>query len=256
MKNKKFIRRASKELPGTELILNHPLWLILKNPRASIEEIHNLMKLLDPKLQLRLFSKDKKTGIYNRIRSQNTIHILRISLDNNLDAFACLLMMMREAELMQRWHLYTKIKWATFYLFLRLTYVRPLSAIMEEIHILIYDYFFQPNDPITSKHTKNILKKELVDCYRAPATEYLSVHFIQDTFSGIEWNAAQDNLLLPTKENILNFLFWASHIDLHGVDKALKAYTPNNSSQLINQLMAAYNSKNKGHHFCVQKLLD
>jgi hypothetical protein len=56
---------------------------------------------------------------------------------NNLDALACLLMILREMELLEQWLAYVEVKWQVHNLLLRLTTFEPLKNISDELYLLI-----------------------------------------------------------------------------------------------------------------------
>jgi len=100
----------NEKFQGAKYLLDHPLWLILENPECSLEALHQYMYLLPPNIQNRLFKPNKNTGIYKRCYWSKTEQFSRISMLNNLDALACFLMLIREMELLTKWHAYVKIK--------------------------------------------------------------------------------------------------------------------------------------------------
>ena len=118
---------------GCKKVLDNPLWLILDNPLATLDDIHGLMQLLPADIKQRLFSYNKNTAVYERKKWSSTRHFSRIGRQNNLDALACLLMLIREMEITQDWHRYVEAKWQTQYIILRLVHFQPIIEIADDL---------------------------------------------------------------------------------------------------------------------------
>jgi len=153
-KNQRLIQKIenNKKYQGAKYLLNHPLWLILENPNATIEQTRKYMRQLDPDTQNRLFKKNKMNGVLERNIWKTYEPFSWVGKNNNLDALACFLMLIREMELLKQWHSYVNAKWYAHELFIRLSHFEPISTLADNIYSLIYHHFINKNQPITSSY--------------------------------------------------------------------------------------------------------
>ncbi len=252
IKDTKLINRIEEELPGTKRLLNHPLWLILETPLADLDRIYEYMHQLIPPIQAQLFKQDSETKIYHRKNWQGTEPLLRISMQNNFDALACLLMLMREMELLKRWHSYIEAKWCVHNLLLRLAYFEPIFKINDNLYELIYIHFIDKNNPLPDKYRK----LEFIIDYSTPPF-IGSVYYSNDHISGILWNAQKYGIEEENKHDCLKFLFWVYTFGHTKIHKALHpAYSIENAAGIIEKLMSAYGATNTRRHLPLMPLFD
>ena len=86
LKDLKLIQNAEALSPGSQRNFHHPLWLILSNPDATLDELYGYMHQLHPEIEKRLFNVDPTTALKTRkpLKNRNVIH--RIMMRGDLDA--------------------------------------------------------------------------------------------------------------------------------------------------------------------------
>ncbi|MEO9943779.1 hypothetical protein [Paraglaciecola sp.] len=230
---------------GVKEVLNHPLWLILENPDASLHDVHAYMHQLKPSFQQRLFKLDKNINTLTRKYWSHTDQLSRISMENNLDALACLIMLLREMELLNKWHAYVKVKWEVHFLFLRLSYFDPLLSIREVLYHFMDTYFFDKHRFITERYfpaTRQLMYTHFRHAFKSPQC-------INDFTGYDEINAEllkyayQLSIKTDTKETKLIFLFWVVEFGLTNIVKAFEC-SPPDSDSLLQRLTKACTSTN------------
>jgi len=253
IKDQKLIDRIEEDeqYQGCKYILNHPLWLILENPNATIETVREYMRKLPPNIQTRLFKLNKSSNQYERCFWRKSGQLSRISMLNDLDALACFLMLMREMELLEKWHSYVQVKWYAHDLFIRLSYFKPISEIRLNLYELIYKHFIAKHNPITA----NYFSTERQDLYIHIQGFFKSPFLIEDftlyheILSETIAYAKKMMTIGDTKKDQLNFLFWASEYNLMDVYYAFKRYDKNLKKPfLIQRLITACSDSNTRKH--------
>jgi len=207
--NNQLIDNIEKEIKGSKRLLKHPLWKVLETPRMTLNSVHNLMKELSPNIVNRLFKEDALTG--NIIRKQLTRkdQITRIAMMNNLDALACLLLFVRESELLNESASYIQAKWGVDFLLKRFLAIYPYSSIMDDIYEIVYQSFIDINNPlpITMFNRWVIEFPEYFECPKKQPQLY----FVVDSVKTILYYAELRGFVSQDKMEQLNFLFWVQN---------------------------------------------
>lgn len=221
-RNREMIDVIEARLPGTRRILEHPLWLILENPEASLEELEHYLSLLDLALLSKVLRTDKSAG--NRVWKiwKKTSQFYRIAMHNNLDALAALLIITRECEIRRRAHPYIEAKWAVSFLMSRLSVFRPFMWVADEIYHVVYNDFLGKNIPLPPE-----LAHEFADYFPRlfePPRQFPTIYREMDFNSGLVWHAECLGLVKKNDEqDQLMFLFWVLHFfNRVTIDKQLK----------------------------------
>ena len=223
-RSKKMVETIEEILPGTRRILEHPLWLVLANPEASLGELDSYTGTLNPALIERLKETDKVTG--NRTWRKWTTHsqLYRISMLNNMDALAALLILIRVCEIKNWVHPYIEAKWTVMYLISRLASFRPFMFIAEEFYHHIYEGFILKNSPLPEKLT--IPAVQYFPAYFSSPPDFHTIYGEIQMNTGIVWHAAQLGLVEENEREQMMFLFWMLHFfDRTTIDKQLKELT-------------------------------
>ncbi len=204
VRDEKFISLIEGILPGTKKILTHPLWKIMENSEASLNEIYDYMEELPLQLKQILFNYKNNAGLpeRKRIKSKNVYYI---SKQNDLDALACMLMMIREAEITKQIDAYITCKWEAHQLFCRIASFNPLKEIASPIYDKIFQLFIEKNDPLPPE-LSSILVEHIPHHYQSPK-KYPIPKFFDDNIVILKL-AIKKGLVENTKKSILNFLFW------------------------------------------------
>jgi len=200
----KFINKIEDLLPGTKKILSHPVWNILSNPEASLFELYSYMRAFPIDMQTKLFKVEKETNNYQRIKIKS-ITVDYLSKRNNLDALACLLMMIREAEITKQIDAYISCKWRVHHLFCRLATFQPLKSMANIIYDLIFDHFIYKNDPLP-KSLSNVIVENRPHIYQIPQ-KYPIPKFLNENLEIISL-AIEHHVIGDSLEEKLEFLFW------------------------------------------------
>lgn len=252
-KDQKLIQKieSNEKFKGAKYLLEHPLWLILENPECSLEALHQYMHLLPPNIQNCLFKPSKGTGIFERCDWSTTAQFSHISKLNNLDALACFLMLIREMELLTKWHAYVKIKWYAHDLFIRLSYFQPLSSLSVELYSIIWKYFLSKHNPITEDLFKAKHKRQyqfLANSFHSPYS-IKNLNICHDFVSEILVNVQKLISIGNSKKKRLDILFWVFEHNWFEVHSALREIDSGSGIPLeIKQLIAAYEDSNTKKH--------
>ncbi len=240
----RLVNSIENEFPGTKLILNHPLWFILENPSSDLETVRNQMRFLNTDIQAQLFTKNNQENPYLRKEWSNTRPFHYIAMQNNMDALACFLMIIREMEISKKWHTYTVAKWFAHQLYLRLAYFTPIKEVTDELYKFIYVLYIGRNNPLPKKFNKLFPEKY----YIAPSFVNTTL-FISEKLSSILWNAQYHGFKEPDKHSQLRFLFWAFTLGLQETHDSLHSSNSTHESQIfIGKLMSAYKSTSPRDH--------
>lgn len=249
IKDKNLIEEIDKYkiYAGCNILLVHPVWLILENPEATLEQTRGYMRQLDPDTQSRLFKKNKKNGVLERKVWKTYEPFSWVGKNNNLDALACFLMLIREMELLKQWHSYANAKWYAHELFIRLSHFEPVSALADNIYSLIYHHFINKNQPITSSY----FPKEKHRMFEVFKNEYASPSMIRDLeFFHIlmQEMLSKARLLVligDSEKEELNFYFWLFEHNFKEVKNAFDKFDMGNEPPfIIKRLMTAITSSN------------
>lgn len=208
IRDRKIIAQVESIIPGTERILTHPLWDILTNPDASQLEIFRYMERLEFNLRKKLFESDKKTNLLIRKKLRSPSQIYYIALENNLDAFACLLMLIRESELQKKVQAYISCKREVVYLIYRLSLFPPYKEIITALYEIVYNLFIEKNHPLPPELAEGFWNDYP---FSREIPEKHPLHIVTDIYSGVLWNAEYRKLVPSTEKGKLRFLFWVDH---------------------------------------------
>ena len=246
------IGEIEKEFPGVTKILDHPLWLILKNPSCSRKAITKNMQSLLPSIRSIVCIKEKKEGIYPRRESINTQSLYNISKNNDLDALACLLMIIREMEILKEWAIYTDAKWFAHDLLLRLTYFHPYKIVAEKIYKIIYALFLSKNILLPIENDFLFWRERHI------APSFIeSLESIHQNFSELISNAKNYGLHAEDQHSKIKLLYCCSALGLNRLNDALNTNpTTPNSQIFINRLISAYNSHSYKSELMNPEILD
>jgi len=148
VRDKNFIERIEESLPGTRRLLTHPLWKILENPNSSSQQLLKYAEDLDIDIKQKIFVLDKRDGAYKRRELKRVRELKYISMRNNLDALACLLILIREFEIKELVDPYTVCKWEAHYLLGRIGLFSPVKDLASSIYEYMYPSFISKNYPL------------------------------------------------------------------------------------------------------------
>lgn len=206
--DKTFIEQVENYLPGTKKLLFHPLWDILKNPDANLDEILQYMDRLDFDLKRKIFKVDSQSRLLVRKKLTSFSQIYYVAKENSLDALACLLMLIRESEINKQVQAYIVCKWEAIFLIYRLAMVSPYSDLMPLLHPVVYDLFIEKNNPLPPGFIHDFWDDYPFDRDIPPK---VSMHIVKDIYSGVLWNAENRQVISSDPQERLNFLFWIDH---------------------------------------------
>lgn len=204
VRDAKFINDIENLLPGTKRILNHPLWKIFLNPNATLDELYGYMKDFPIDLQKQLFKIDKQTNVFQRVKIK-AIAVDYISKRNDLDALACLLIMIRESEITRQIDAYIGCKWRAHQLFCRLATFQPFKSLSHIIYDFLFDEFFYKNNPLPSE-LSNSFVEFFPNHYEAPK-KYPMPRFLDENLSILDL-AIKSSVISESMSEQLDFLFW------------------------------------------------
>ncbi len=179
--------QVEKLLPGTKYLLEHPLWMILGNPNASIGELYEYMLQLEPSLVSKLFQHDKLTKVRSRKKLKLIDQLSRITIRGDFDSLACLLMITREMELLNRIDPYIEAKWGIQHGLSILTLNNPFLAVLKEIYVIVYHFFIGRNNPFPERMNKAII--EIKPSHFVPPKIQQDFHRERNVNSTILWYA-------------------------------------------------------------------
>gem|GEM_PF-1279948 len=219
IKDSALIQDVENDLPGTKRLLFHPLWNILKNPNATLDEIVLYMDGLDLEMKGKLFRVDPISKISVRKDLDSYGSIYYVAKDNSLDALACLLMFIRESEIKKRVQAYIISKWETIFLIYRLSIIPPFNDIMPLLYPAVFNLFIEKNHPLPPGFTHDFFDNYQFNRDIPPK---ISMLIVQDVYSGLIWKAKFRRLVSDDQQDQLNFLFWVDHFfNQYEVKKAL-----------------------------------
>lgn len=148
IRNAPLLDAVDAEFPGSARIARHPLWLIMENPLSSLDEIYSYMQLLSPDLVNKLFQMKHTDSIPKRKELNFQGQLDSIIQRVDLDGLACLLMIIREMELLKRIDPYIGAKWAARHTLSLLAQHESFLHLGDSIYDLIYRDFIGRNDPL------------------------------------------------------------------------------------------------------------
>lgn len=208
-------------LPGTKRILEHPLWLLLANPEASLVELDSYIVMLDPALINRLLTTDRVTGTRTWRKWTDSSQLYRISMFNNLDALAALIILTRVCEIKKWVHPHIEAKWTTMHLISRLASFRPFMFIAEEVYHLVHEEYILKNSPLPDELKTHATKH--FPAYFESLPNFYTTHREIQVNTGIVWHATYLGLVEDNEKDQMMLLFWVLHqFDRTTVDKQLK----------------------------------
>jgi hypothetical protein len=230
IRNGEFSEMIEAGLPGTKRLLNHPLWKILGNPNADIVQLSNFTEDLDLNVRQKLFTLDKRDGIYKRRELKKLKDIYYISLINNIDALACLLILIREFEIKKHIDPYNMCKWEAYLLLMRLALFQPLNSLIYPIYKLIYPSFIGKNYPIP-KSFQTYLSIHHPEYFMPPRD--ININYFMKANQLILDEAIKINAISTDENEQLKFLFWVDASEKRReIFVALNKPSPANHSNL------------------------
>lgn len=208
-RNKSMIDAVENELPGTRRILEHPLWPVINNPSAGLDELMSYIDRLDLDIVRRLVKTDKITGEKIRKNIKSTDQLYRISLHGNLDALTALLIIIREAEIENRLEIYIRSKWVATQLYLRLLTFYPLRKVAAELYAAIYDGYIGKNSPLPESMS-DFLTQLYPQAYEAPGRIVNTEQEARGNELLIK-TAHECGIISDSHSDQIQFLFWILH---------------------------------------------
>lgn len=235
IKNEHLINKIESHWPGTKSILNHPFWFILENPFSDQITIDNQLRLLNQDVQARVFKLDKSTNSYIRRESYNEKALAYISKENNLDALACLLMLVREMDIKQHWYVCTRIKFFANAILLRLLHCTSLAVRSNNLLDIVYKQIIGRVNPLMKEQK---LYHYGMEKWLAPPKLVDSAMVLHYVIPEIISFAREYQLIDPEKNSELNFLYWADRFNLAKTHHSLETYHNSpDSQQFIHELL-------------------
>jgi len=240
IRDKALIQKIEAQHPGMTRILNHPLWFILNNPTCGKKAIHKNMQSLDEEVRSIVCIKRAKAGIYPRRAYTNARSMYRIVMKNDLDALACILMLIREMEIERSMNSANHARWLAHWLFFRLAHFEPFKTVIaDKLYKITHSLFFIDIYSDRLKFSDTI--PWLPYTYLPPPPFENDRDKIDNQLSDILSNAEHYSLNLDDMDSQLRFLFWCSTLGIDKISEALqlKVLTPQ-SKALIEKLISAY----------------
>lgn len=145
VRDSEIIIRAENLCPGTQRIIFHVLWDILERPITTIDEVYEYMQKLDIDCVQRLFNIDVNTNAFSRKKLRKET-IFRIMMKNNMDALACILLLIRETELTSNLSANIWCRWRAHELVARLMLFSPFVQLGVEFIHTLYELFIENSD--------------------------------------------------------------------------------------------------------------
>lgn len=219
-----FIDALNAEYKGTKRLLEHPLWIILSNPEASLEEVYQCMRLLHPNIQRHLFNFDEITGEPLRKKLRKPHDIYKITARGDLDALAHALLTIREMELLNRLDAYNTAKNAALDAFFICCTTGILLNLKPTVYRLIHDEFIDI-DGVNNKHPF-IIELSSKKPQKAQHDSAVCDHIA--TLSAINWHANNQGIMydkLDEGEQLFLLLVLISSKSKE-VEKDLKSLPP------------------------------
>jgi len=231
------VDKIEGEWHGTRQIIDHPLWSILDSPIEDEKAINQKYNSLCKDVKTELFKDPEAEESTIRKKWSARRRLYRIGLLNNLDALACLLLLINEMKIEQRWCTYVVLKHHALSLFLRLASFEPLDHVADQIYQLIDQRFIQKN-PIPDGFKSVLIKRKLL-----PPPQFETTDGYRKMLIRILDNAKLYGLEERDRESNLKFLFWATFFGLNDVNVALSASNSSKKDQLLlEELVSAYRS--------------
>lgn len=142
---------------------------------------------------------------------------------NDLDALACLLMLIRENELNSKIGEYLCCKRQAVHLVRRLSLFSPFSSIAPKMYEIIYASFIERNDPLTLPPLKPFMAIEKFR-RKFDIPVKIPLYNYKDITSGILWHAETRKIISNDENEQLTFLFWVdNYINKADLDNTLKS---------------------------------
>lgn len=145
VRDSEIIIRAENLCPGTQRIIFHVLWDILERPITTIDEVYEYMQKLDIDSVQRLFNIDMNTNAFSRKKLRKET-IFRIMMKNNMDALACILLLIRETELTSNLSANIWCRWRAHELIARLMQISPFVQLGVVFIHTLYEQFIEYSD--------------------------------------------------------------------------------------------------------------
>ena len=226
----KLIDKIEAELPGSRYILVHPLWDILRRPKADSQDVITMMLRLQAEFRELLFKSTGFDGGYSMKALDRIESIQKIASMNNLSALACLLLLLRKKELEQKWHQYLAVKWSLDELLHRITYFAPVSYVSDELNKEINESFVILNYPLP----KNRVAEQFEDFFKSPKPYLMEdAHAV---YSRVLETAMAQGLVSDQSDSQLRFLFLVDELGLVEVYQAMLAGFNDHNSPILRQL--------------------
>lgn len=205
VRGRKFVDMIEAGLPGTKRLLTHPLWEILGNPNATNQQLSEYIEALELSVKQKLFVYDKKDGVYKRRDLKKVREIYYISMKNNLDALACLLILVREFEIKEQVDPYIICKWEAYYLLARIGLFPPLKDLVASIYKYMYPLFIGKNDPLPLSF-ETFFSKHMPEHFRPPPN--VDVNLLLEMNSSILEVMIRKKIISSNEDEQMKFLFF------------------------------------------------
>lgn len=222
IKDQILIDKVERIIPGSQRILNTPLWDILENPNASEELLHQMMQKLPVDISKRLFKQSSQHAnpIRKSLTKRSQIHA--ITMMGTLDSLACCLMLVREMDLQNRLDPYIEAKWAVYWSLLLISQKCSIRPIANSLLELIDQDFISKNGTLPKR-----LKKEFIQikpsAFEAPTIPLTLAGFYQ-TISGLIWHVQYRDLIGKSEEDKNKFIFYTiKNYSLKETAKAIRS---------------------------------
>lgn len=246
-------KKIEEKFRGATEILVHPIWFILENPHCDQQALHLNMQSLDPSVRSILCVSRKNNDVYPRRKKTHATTLYRLDIKNSLDALACILMIVREMQILKRWDSYIHAKWFAHWLFFRLSYFEPYKTVADKLYKIIYCSFIGNNDSLPDRNADSFFFYGDL----TPPPFVNDRKQINTKFSDILLNAEKHNLSAKDIESKLKLLFWCCTLGIDSIQDALSSHTSTpQSTAFIKKLTSAYTSSDPESHFPNRYIID
>ncbi len=151
--HKRTVTKIENIIPGSRESLRSPLWQILSNPDALIDELEYMLRLTSGPLHALLFHHAEPTERAARKKITKALQFNAISRITSLDALGTLLILMREAELtflhddkdIAAFKRHNDLKWSVNFMLARLMLVKAFEYIAYFVGTIIDERFLSKN---------------------------------------------------------------------------------------------------------------
>lgn len=137
-----------------------------------------------------------------------------MGLQNDLNALACLLLLVRELELKCRPHAYIAAKWAAYKLLIRLSVFPPIHDVSEDLSDIIHERFIGRNHPFP-KSFQDATFSVFPRLYKIP--NQVPINLAINYQKRVLAHARKMEIISSDIKEQLDFLFWFEYQRLDSV---------------------------------------